>query len=166
MAIKFMMKNPVLMIGILMMIIFILNTKRMGFFNDNDRFNPTSCKSAIVMLQRRAPDYYKVECQKNDMVVRVKRLDNGKMPEGEKGRKKLFYMELANHLTFIARNSYTDSLQNVDHISLIFDVGDYKINTFTKGIDISRLSSLTDVGMISLHLRNTVKIQEITKSKN
>ncbi len=164
MTAKFMMKNPVLIIGILLMVIF-LSTSGRKLLSRKEALNPTSCKAVLVKLNRRIPKNWSTKCKGNNLTVIVKYKDLDKKVEADKQKlRKLLYRELANFLTHIAKNSPSDNLELTDIVRLKLDQKNLVINAVTEGKFIVKLSTLSETKNIKEHLRKTVKVQEVVKN--
>lgn len=160
MVAKILMKNPVLMIGIILMGLFLNDLRLKGYFN-RDGLIPTSCKASLIMLKKRIPSNWNTSCNSNEMIVKIdlksKQLHNlAKL-------KSLIYRELANHLIFIAKNTPEDSLSRVDKIFLYEDTSKIQVLAMTEGKYLVKFKTLKTKTHIMKHLQNTVKVKEIIK---
>lgn len=164
MAIKYMMKNPILMVGILFMAIFLLSLKNKGFFSDrNDKLKATSCSAALIMLNKRIPQTWHTKCTDNNLVVIIDTNHLASKQPNLKRLRPIFYRELANNLIFISKNSANDSLERVFMVSMKMFSDKLTLNAVTEGRYLARLGSLKSPKFIAEHLRSTVQTQEVVK---
>ena len=103
-------KKPILIIGILFMFIFLAKHKDF-FYKRFQKVQATSCRSAMVMLTKRAPKNWALECNDNNLRVIIKSKLLQENFKSEKLFKTALYRELANHLKFISSNSLNESLE-------------------------------------------------------
>ena len=159
---KPLMKNPILAIGIIMVSILLFELSRRGILPlMSDKIIATSCKSALVMLKKRAPDTWKLECKNNNMTVTVhSQLDANKYP-----LPKTLYRQLANNLQFIAQNSLSESLERTLIIRVHVIHPQMQINAITEGKDLIRLAALKRPEFITQHLKATVQVQDNFSTK-
>ena len=164
MAAKFMMKNPILMIGILFMVLFLYSIKDKGIFSDhNQKLKATSCSATLVMLNKRVPQTWHPKCNKNNLVIIIDSKHLAAKQANIKQLRPLFYRELANNLIFISKNSPSDSLERVFMISLKMISDSFTLAAVTEGRYISRLATLKSPRFIAEHLKSTVQTQETIK---
>lgn len=159
MIISKLMKNPILAIGILMMTLFIMELGRRGYLGMKDR-KPTSCRAVEVMLIKRIPQNWHIDCNDNNLEITID--SNYLLSEKEKPptlRPKI-YRELANHLVFIAKNSPSDSLSRVFMITLKMNTSLMNLAALTEGQYLVKLSSITRPEFVAQHLKSTVQTQE------
>ncbi len=157
---KLLMKKPVLTMGLLMMLAFLLDLYRMrdgkSLFYRED-FIAHSCKAVIVKLERRVPDNWKVYCEHNNLSVEIKY----QTPElGSKNAKAISYRRLANDLSFIAQNSPEETLMNVFIVRVRSQQPGLIINAVSEGQYLSKLATMRDPDYISEHLKKTVQVKE------
>lgn len=154
---KILMKNPVLMIGIILMGLFLNQLRLKGYF-DRDRLKPTSCKASLVMLNKRIPVTWTTKCNNNEMIIGV--LLDLKSIKKEK-QSAYIYRELANHLIFISKNIHDDSLSRVEKVFIYEKARDLTILAMTKGQYLVKFKTLKSKSHIMKHLQNTVTVKEI-----
>lgn len=148
------------MIGILLMTIFLFQLSEKGFFGNRANLMPSSCKSVLVKLDRRIPENWKSYCEGktvNNMVIEIES-PIGKLPK-DKLRAAL-YRNLANDMILIAKNSPPDNLERTDFVRLKVRHTDGEINALTQGRFMIKLSTLTDMKLISEHIKTTVQVSE------
>ncbi len=161
MRFSFLMKNPILMIGILMMSILLFQLSEKGLFGSKSRLVPSSCKAVRVKLDRRIPANWKTFCEGktvNNLVVEIespldKSLD-------KKNLRAALYRNLANDMILIAKNSPADNLERTDFVRLKVTHPAGEINAITQGRYIAKLATLTDLKLISEHIKTTVQVRE------
>ncbi len=156
MVVKILWEKPILTIGILMFSIFLFQVSK------NKSYIATSCRSTLVMLEKRVPVTWKCSCLKNELTVDVLETEVGDHQNTQDLRMKL-YRNMANHLIFIAKNSPQDSLERVDIIRLRLIHPKVVIQAFSLGKNAVKLSTITSKKFIAEHLKATVKIKETFK---
>jgi hypothetical protein len=167
MILKTLIKNPALMIGILLMGIFVMDLHRRGILGTpREKLTPSSCKAVRVMLDRRIPASWKSDCEGqtfNNLSVDITFVapsDEALAKLEGNALRALLYRELANDLAVIARNSPSDNLERTDYIRVKLIHPKLEINALTEGRHIVKLATLTDPKLIAEHLKVTVKVQE------
>lgn len=164
MVIKYMMKNPILMVGILFITIFLYSIKDKEIFSSrSDKLKATSCNAVLVMLNKRIPNSWRPKCKNNNLVVLIDSTSLAKPNKTIKQLRPIFYRELANNLIFISKNSPSDSLERVFMISLKMGSSPLTLSAVTEGKYLARLASLKSAKFIAEHLKSTVQTQEIVK---
>lgn len=161
MLLQNLMKNPVLMIGILMMSIFLMSLSREGKIFHRENLVPTSCKAVLVKLDRRIPASWTTECQGNNLNINITKTLQPKEAGNIEMLRSLLYRELANDLIAIANNSPSDNLERTDLVSLKLRHAEMEIGALTEGKFIVKFSTLRDQRLIMEHLQQTVQVQEV-----
>jgi len=126
---KSLMKYPLIMLGLLMTYLFLNQLKNQGVdWFKPDRFYTSSCRSALVMLDKRRPKSWETHCDipSNEMKVVLPSLQiphplNHPIPEElsrDSGKIKL----IANTLIYISQNSLNDSLERVRFVGVFLPV--------------------------------------------
>jgi len=157
---KSLLKKPILAIGILLCIISLWDMHRRGFFFSRwEKLQATSCKSVLVMLNKRIPANWTTSCEKNTLSVIVKFQAPNELPI--KNLRQVLYRELANNLTFIAKNSLAESLERVSYVQLKIIHPKLTINALGQGKFVIKLKTLTNTQFIKGHLKATVQVQEV-----
>lgn len=161
MVLKTLMKNPILMIGIISFSLFIYYATSKGKLGRREALMPTSCKALRVKLDRRIPANWKSECEGNNLAVEIT------LPREEKVLDKdlsaYLYRHLANDMISIAKNSPSDNLERTDFVRVRINHPDRQINALTEGKYLTKLATMKDKRLIAEHLKLTVQVQEITK---
>ncbi|MCY4524549.1 MAG: hypothetical protein OXB84_07415 [Halobacteriovoraceae bacterium] len=158
------MKKPVLMIGILFMAIFLMDLNRRGLLSKRkELLKATSCRAALVKLDRRIPKNWKTNCKDNDMEIEIPLEIPSKLSSDK--IKSYHYRKLANNLVTIAIHSPVDNLELTGKIHVKMTSDQLIINAYSKGEEIVKLASMTNTEFISKHLQKTVKITEQKPTK-
>ncbi|MDC1175650.1 hypothetical protein OAT67_09640 [Bacteriovoracaceae bacterium] len=165
MALKTLIKNPILGVGILLMAIFLMGLYKDGKIFKRENLIPTSCKATIVKLERRIPANWSTGCEGNNLWVHVQYVsaENSAKKVDSKNLKKLLYREIANYLILIAKNSPSDNLERTEYVRLRLIHPELTINALTQGKFLVKLATLKDQKLISEHLKVTVQVQETKK---
>ncbi len=159
---KYLMEKPVLALGLLMFGLFIyqVSSDQKWSIFQNDKFLTTSCKGVLVRLEKKVPANWKLLCEGNNLAVII---DEIAVPPGATNLKTLLYRQLANHMSFVARNSHTDILEKVMFVRFKLIHQKLTINAVTEGKFIVKLSTLEAAEHIMTHLKSTVQVKEDTK---
>lgn len=159
-ALKFI-KNPMFMIGVLMMFIFLWNisSENGAFSKRAELLQAHSCRAVLVKLDRRIPSSWRTKCDGNNLVVEI----NKTLPSLVEGvsLEQALYRELANDLMHISRNSPQDNLERTHYITVRMKYRNIQINSLTEGRFLAKLSQLTEPRIIAEHLHATVQTQII-----
>ncbi|MFA5584269.1 MAG: hypothetical protein WDA09_08635 [Bacteriovoracaceae bacterium] len=153
------MKNPILVIGIILFGLFIhqvATKEKWGIFH-NDRYTPTSCRAAVVKIDKSIPANWKTECEGNNLAVFIK--ENTSVDD--QNLQPLLYRQLANHMSYIAKIATIDVLEKVDWVRFKIIHEKMIINAVTEGKYIVKLATLEDPELIRSHLQSTVQVQEV-----
>lgn len=157
------MKKPILMIGILFMIIFLFQLHKKGYFDRSDKLIATSCKSALVMLDKRKPKNWETECQKNDLSVTIKFDLQKKKIKDLKIIRRVLYRELANGLIFISRNTLNENLERMYMVKVLVTSQKMEVGALTEGRFLAKLTTMKNQKLIAEHLKATVQTKEMIK---
>lgn len=161
MFLKTLMKKPVLMVGILLMVIFLLDLNNRGKLFNRDSLKPTSCRSVLVMLNKRIPATWKTKCKNNNLRVDIS--VNTSKNIKQKNLRAFIYRNLANNLIFIAKNSLNESLERVNFVHVHMDHKKMSVNALTEGKFICKFASITNKKFIAEHIQSTVQVKETIK---
>jgi hypothetical protein len=156
------MKKPILVIGIILFGLFLmqLNQKgKMGWLY-NEKLISTSCKAALVKIQRKIPGNWNVFCEANNMAVEIQELT---VPPEAKFLQSLMYRQLTNHMAYLARVSEPDILEKVYLVRFKLMHPKIEINAVTEGKFIVKLVHLESPDHIMAHLKSTVQVKETLK---
>lgn len=160
MILKTLMKNPILVIGIILFVLFIHQVatgEKWGFLK-NERLIPTSCKAALVRIDKHIPANWATQCEGNNLAVAIKELENT-----DGNIEALLYRQLANHMSYIAKVAMPDIIEKVDFVTFKLIHEKLTINAVTEGKYIAKLATLEDPDLIRSHLQSTVQVQEVRK---
>jgi hypothetical protein len=159
---KFLMKNPVLAIGIIMMGLFLYQvaTDQKWSIFQNDKLVATSCKAVVVKLEKQIPANWKIFCEGNNLAVEINELA---VPPEATNLRTLMYRQLANHMSFVARSSHSDILEKVYFVRFRLTHPKMVINAVTEGKYIVKLATLESPEHIMTHLKSTVQVKEDAK---
>jgi hypothetical protein len=159
-------KNPMLVLGILMMGIFIYELKNPKtnpwFYRDN--LIPSSCKNVEFHLKKHIPANWKLTCDNENLKIDIHKdlWDSKQVPEMDQ-LKTLMYRDLANNLKSIADNSPTESLSNILIVRIEMSHARMHIAAITEGKFLAQLTNLKTPDFIRDHLKSTVTIKEFIK---
>lgn len=159
---RYLMQKPVLAIGLIMFGLFIYQVARdqkWGIFH-NEKLIATSCKAVLVRLEKKVPANWKVFCEGNNLAVDIEEIA---IPPEATNLKTLMYRQLANHMTFVARNSHADILEKVYFVRFKLEHPKMVINAVTEGKFIVKLATLETPEHIMTHLKTTVQVKEDVK---
>ena len=166
MILKTIMKNPVLVIGILFMAIFLMEANRRGYLGKREKLVPSSCSAVRRKLDKHVPANWKSDCigtDFNHLKVEVDYVLEEKTPIKDEQLKPILYREVANYLIYIAKNSPDDNLERTRQVQLLLNHKRLSINALTEGKFVVKLATLTDKALIAQHFKTTVQVQEIKK---
>lgn len=152
-------KKPMLTLGVLMILTVWLGST--GYINlFNPKLRPTSCRAALVKLERTVPQNWQLSCSDNNMNVVVRELS---VKPDEKEFRAALYRQLANYLVELARNSQVDILEKVFIIHFKIEHPKLEINAITEGKYVAKLLTLSSPQFIMDHLKQTVQVKETVK---
>jgi len=152
-------KNPVLIIGILFLAIFLMGLSKKGYLrNARKNLIPTSCRATLVKLNRRIPANWKTECEGNNLSINITYVETKKFDDSK--LRQYLYREVANNLIHIAKNSPDDNLERVDIVRLKYQHPKLIVNAVTEGKYLVKLATLKNKKLIAEHFKTTVQIQE------
>ena len=161
---KMVMKNPVLMIGILFMVIFLFTLRDKGFFSSRqDKLRATSCTGVTVMLAKRIPKNWKLSCDRNNLFVDIEKDFHPGTFKTVRDFRAALYRDMANDLMFVSKNSPGDSLSRVLVVRMQLTSRKLIINAVTEGKYLSSMSTLSSKDGIAEHLKSTVHVKETLK---
>lgn len=175
MPLKSLMKNPMLVVGVLMMLIFVFQAgKKFNWWEmRRQKLMPSSCKAVLVKLSRRIPANWSAHCEGttyNNLAIDInypveKISDSATKAEAKsndpKAIRALLYREMANDLISVAKISPEDNLERTDIVRMKMIHPKLIINAITEGKYLVKLRTLTDKKLIAEHLKVTVQVQEV-----
>ncbi len=168
MPLKSFMKNPMLVVGVLMMLIFVFQAgKKFNWWEARrQKLMPSSCKAVLVKLDRRIPENWSTHCEGstyNNLAIDIHfPVEKDKKAQNLQQVRALLYREMANDLISVAKISPEDNLEKTDIIRLKMIHPQLIINAITEGKYIVKLKTLTDKRLIAQHLKVTVQVQEVS----
>ena len=154
--------------GIMMMFIFISLQGRqfmekVGLSSFlRERFETTSCRGVLAMLERTLPPHHRARCKGNNLALeRVYAPGEGRsLSRGVLCP--LLYRELANSLKLLAdaRTAPLDILERVAMVRLKLVHPQLTIHGITTGKDLAAMAKITSAKELRRHIGTTVQIQE------
>jgi hypothetical protein len=161
MLLKLLMKKPMLTLGIMMMATVALQSQgiiNLSFFRS--KLKPTSCRAALVRLERQVPATWKVYCEDNNLAVEIKEL--GK-PGDPKEVRVFLYRQLANHMVELAKLSQVDILEKVFIVRVKLMHPQLEINAVSEGRYVAKLATIHSPEFLKDHFQQTVQVKETPK---
>jgi hypothetical protein len=157
---NFLMKKPILVVGILMFAIFIMRSAgHLPFFNRSN-LGTTACHGAIVRLERELPKDWDIYCEENNLTIEVDEdLPNVK-PELIK---ETLYQLLANHFVLLSRSAENDLMEKIFIVRFKLKHHKLEINAISEGKYVAKLASLNSKEFIVEHLKQTVQVNDVVK---
>jgi len=156
---NYLMKKPILVMGIVMFSLFLYHVAKKdkwGIFQ-NDKLNTTSCRGVLIRLEKKIPENWKVFCEGNNLAVEIREIG---IPEKANNLKQLMYRQLANHMAHVARSSMTDILEKVMFVRFHIVHPQMTLDAVTEGKFIVKLATLESPEHILTHLKSTVQVKE------
>lgn len=130
-----------------------------GLFK-NARLKPTSCRAALVKLEKHIPQNWKVSCADNNLNVVINEMQ---VPADSPDYRPAMYRQMANHLVSLAQLSQADILEKVFIIHMKVTHPKMDIDAISEGKYVSKLATLTKPEFIKDHLKQTVQVKETLK---
>ncbi len=155
-------KNPVLTAGIIMFGLFmyqVAKNEKWGIFY-NEKFSTTSCRGALIRIEKKIPANWRATCEGNNLAVEIKELA---IPEKAPNLRALMYRQLANHMSYVAKMSEPDILAKVLFVRFKIMHPEMEVNAVTEGQYIVKLVTLESPEHIMAHLKSTVHVKETAK---
>ena len=159
-----MMKNPIFMIGVLLMSILLMNLYRQGKLNYKESLNPTSCRAVLVKLDRRIPASWSTKCDGNNLNVVIQKELKVRNEGNLDALREVLYRELANDFVSLASNSPSDNLERTQYVSIKVVHPKMEIGALSEGRYVVKFATLRDQRLLMEHLQQTVQVQERVKS--
>jgi hypothetical protein len=157
---NFLMKKPILVIGVLMFAIFLMHTSGRFPFFDRENLQSTPCHAALIKIQRNTPKEWKIYCESNNLTVEIlEKAIHGNPSD----LKEQMYRQLANHLVLIARHAQADLMEKILIVRLKHMHPHLEINAITEGRYMVKLAGLSTPQFIAEHLQQTVQVNDIPK---
>lgn len=166
MVLKSLMKNPILMVGILFLVIFLYELRDKGYFAQRaQNLIPTSCKSVKARLDKYMHESWDISCNENNLVVALpvdKKIVSDDIKDPKLLKEKM-YKALANTYISISRYSPPESLERTMIISVSLVHPNLTINSISEGKHVYNMKSMKNMKNLSKHFSKTVQVQEVTK---
>ena len=166
------MKNPILVLGILMMVIFLyqLQGKYTGF-NRREKLMPTSCRAVMFHMKKYTPDNWQWDCEKNHLKINISEdlHQQQKRPKLSLDEaKQMTYRLMANHFSYLAQVGPHETIERTDSIIMTL-TAQYKnpqelfftIRANTTGAAVAKLKYIKEPKYVADHLRLNVLVQEL-----
>lgn len=154
-------KYPILTVGIIMFIVFLMNPKTHEYWKKHThRFIPNTCSAVVDRVKVKAPSEWEFDCPGTQLL-----LINIPIESELKGQKlkTLMYRSIANQYTQFAKFSNPETLENLKNLKLTLSHKYLDIETKTDGQAVVELLNKKTPDAIAQHLRLTVKVKEIFK---
>ena len=156
---KYMMKNPILMIGILFVIIFLFQLKKMGYLDSRrDKFKSPACAAAISPIKKKVPSYWDLDCDEGNLIIEVTIKNEAKFTGKE--LQVFLYKEMANTYFSLAKMSPLVFLQKVPYVKVSVISDKNQIDGLSKGAQVGQMSTLNNPEIIANHIKGTVVVKE------
>tara|TARA_B100000886_G_C20148384_1_gene376970 strand:- start:44 stop:544 length:501 start_codon:yes stop_codon:yes gene_type:complete len=162
---SYLIRKPILSIGILFFIIFLFQLQKSGYFEKRRKvFSAASCTAVVVKLKKIVKSNWSLEC-KGHFAERTDTLEvtiNQEIPITNKKitPKAFVYREMANHLSFIAKNSPIDNLERLSWLKISIVLSSGQADGVISGELLSKMSTLkTQEGLMG-HLKNSVNVKD------
>jgi hypothetical protein len=156
-------KYPLAIMAILFSYLLFVYFDKGGLFNRRKQLlEGTPCIAALVKLELRIPKNWKANCDKNNMVVDVEEEVPATISDPAK-IKVYIYREMANHLSFVAKNAPVANLENIATVLVKVNSKTINVEALTTGDSLVKLTTLNSPEIIRAHLKNTVKVKETLK---
>ena len=163
---QFFIKKPIFSIGVLVFVIFLFQLNQMGYFEKRNKvFTTASCNAILVKIDRIKPKEWVTECSGHfaDQTDTLSVSSPFNVTDPKIDIKIFAYREMANHLSFLAKNAPTDNLEKLSwvKISVIHSKG--QADGITSGRLLAKMRTVqTNEGLME-HLRNSVKVKDTFK---
>lgn len=163
---KSLMKNPILMVGILLMSIFLFQLRDQGFFKKRaSSMLPTSCKAVKVRLDKYFHKTWKIECLENNLSLEIpvdEKVVSHKLTDTKILRAQM-YKALANSYISVSKYAPQESLERTMIISVRLVHPNMTLNSISEGKHVYNLKNMKNFKNISAHIKQTIQVQELTK---
>ncbi len=163
MIFKWMMKNPMFIIGVILMGLFLTSQFREGGTGYKESLTPTSCKAVLVKLDRRIPATWSASCLGNNLNIIIQKDFMPPEKDNLEQLRVMLYNDLANDIIHIAKSSPLDNLELTEMVSIRTKHPKLEIGAMTEGRFIVKFATLENLDLIKEHLKQTVQVQEISK---
>ena len=161
---RYFIKNPILSIGILFFIIFLFQLNKSGYFEKRRKvYSAASCTAVVVKLKKVVDNNWSLECNghfadRTDTLEVMIKLQSS--PEMKLTQKAFAYREMANYLSFVAKNSPSDNLERLSWVKISILTFEGQADGVVSGISLSKMRTLkTQEGLMG-HLQNSVSVKD------
>lgn len=153
-------KYPVLIIGIVLFVLYLLDPKTSEYWSKHSRrFIPSTCDALVDRTEPRADDSWSFDCPGTQLLIikiPVEEISEEKFPQT---RVRIF-KQLANSLVVLAQISNPETMEHLQNIKMLLEHPRLKVLAKTDGNAVNKLLELKDKEKIAEHLKLTVKIKE------
>ena len=164
---NYLLKKPVLAIGILFFIIFLFQLNKSGYFEKRTKmYSAASCIAITVKLNKMIPTDWKLNCVGHfadrsdtlEVTVNLATNDQTKLTS-----KEFTYREMANHLIFISRNAPSDNLERLSWVKISVIHPEGQADGVVDGMSLAKMATLKTQDGLMGHLQNAVKVKDTFK---
>lgn len=153
-------KYPVLVIGIILFVLYLLDPKTSEYWSKQSRrFIPSTCDALVDRTEPRADKEWNFNCPGTQLLIikiPVELEGEEKFPE----IRKAMYKKLANSIVKLSQISNPETMEYLENIKIILEHPRLKILAKTDGNAVNKFLKITDKTKIAEHLKLTVKIKE------
>lgn len=153
-------KYPVLIIGIVLFVLYLLDPKTSEYWSKHSRrFIPSTCDALVDRTEPKADDEWSFYCPGTQLlIIKIPTTvsEDEKFPE----TRVRMYKQLANSLVKLAQISNPETMEHLQNIKVILEHPRLKILAKTDGNAINKFLGMSDQEKIAEHLKLTVKIKE------
>ncbi len=160
---RYFIKKPILSIGILFFIIFLFQLNKSGYFEKRRKvFSAASCTAVVVKVKKIVNEDWSLECtghfadRTDTLEVRIKVNSSAE----KLTPRALAYREMANHLSFLAKNAPSDNLERLSWVKISILMEQGQADGVVSGMALSKMRTLkTQEGLMN-HLQNSVSVKD------
>lgn len=147
-------EHPILAIGILMMSALLFDLHRRGILDDRaDKLKPYPCRAAIIMLVKRAPSEWKIECKENNLLVTIPFTPDPQINmKDDRVARMIHLRELANQLHYLALNTGNEQISRTTAFAVLLESDRMAIQATGTGKDLSLMAEKITPDEITAHL--------------
>ena len=161
---SYLIKKPILSIGILFFIIFLFQLNKSGYFEKRRKvFSAASCTAITVKLKKIVDNKWNLECtghfaDRTDTLEVKINIESD--PNNQLSPKTLTYREMANNLSFISKNAPSDNLERLSWVKISIILQQGQADGVVSGMALSKMRTLkTQEGLMG-HLQNSVSVKD------
>ena len=153
-------KYPVLIIGIVLFVLYLLDPKTSEYWSKQGRrFIPSTCDALVDRTEPKASDDWSFSCPGTQLLILkipVEEIDDEKFP----ATRIRMYKFLANSLVKLSQISNPETMEYLQNIKVILEHPRLKILAKTDGNAVNKFINMNDQEKIAEHLKLTVRIKE------